>query len=177
MRFEPPERPAGEFEPHPTGNHTGTITEYKDGGEMESFHKDKDGNAKIVRRFAIVITSDTAMRDNGEPFLHFEWHTLSFAPKATLTVLRNMLRDVDMTNDELNEVFDSEVEFEGRKVKYKIRHEVNERSGKTRATIRDWEYADGEAPDLKNVRGDAAAEAAVIKQFDGERKNDDDLPF
>ncbi len=172
MKFEPPER-SGDFEPHPTGNHTGTITAYEDFGNMKSLWDE----TKTVRRVAVVITSDTAMMDNGAPFIHKEFHNLNFAPKARLTELRNMLRDRDMTNDELNEVFDSEVEFEGRKVRYKIRHEVDEKSGKTRATIRDWEYADGEAPDLKNVRGDAAAEAAVIKEFDGERKNDDDLPF
>ena len=174
MKFEPPER-RGDFEPHPTGNHTGTITEIKDYGTMDSLYKDAKGNTKEVHRVAIVITSDTAMMDNGEPFSHHEFVNISFAPKSRLTELRNMLRDRDMTNDELNEAFDSEVEFEGRKVKYKIRHEQNDKTGKTRATIRDWEYADGEAPDLKNTK-QADAQEAVEKAFDG-KAVDDDLPF
>ena len=174
MKFEPPER-RGDFEPHPTGNHTGTITEIKDYGTMDSLYKDAKGNTKEVHRVAIVITSDTAMMDGGEPFSHHEFVNISFAPKSRLTELRNMLRDVDMTNDELNEAFDSEVEFEGRKVKYKIRHEQNDKTGKVRATIRDWEYADGEAPDLKNTK-QADAQEAVEKAFDG-KAVDDDLPF
>ena len=149
MRFEPPERPAGEFEPHPTGNHTGTITEIKDYGMMESLYKDRMGNTKEVHRIGIVITSDTATMDGGEPFSHQEFCNISFAPGSRLTELRNMLRGRDMTNDELND-----------------------KTGKTRATIRDWEYADGEAPDLANVKSDAKEQ--VKAAFDGE---DDDLPF
>ena len=174
MKFEPPER-RGDFTPHPAGNHTGTITEIKDYGMMESLYKDRMGNTKEVHRIGIVITSDTATMDGGEPFSHQEFCNISFAPGSRLTELRNMLRDVDMTNDELNEAFDSEVEFEGRKVKYKIRHEQNDKTGKTRATIRDWEYADGEAPDLKNTK-QADAQEAVEKAFDG-KAVDDDLPF
>ena len=171
MKFEPPVR--RDFEPHPTGNHTGTITEIKDHGMMDSLYPDAKGNTKEVPRVAIVITSDTATMDGGEPFSHHEFVNISFAPKARLTELRNMLRDRDMTNDELNEAFDSEVEFEGRKVNYKIRHEQNDKTGKTRATIRDWEYADGEAPDLTNTK-QADAQEQVKAAFDGE---DDDLPF
>ena len=79
-----------------------------------------------------------------------------------------------MDNDELNKVFDETVEMVGRKVNYKIRHEKNEHTDKIRAVIRDWEYAEGEAPDLKNAK-QAEAQAAVEKAFDGEA--DDDLPF
>jgi hypothetical protein len=173
MKFEPPLR--RDFEPHPAGNHTGTITEIRDHGMMESLYKDAKGNTKEVHRIGIVITSDTATMDGGEPFSHQEFCNISFAPKSRLTELRNMLRDRDLTNDELNEAFDSEVEFEGRKVRYKIRHELNDKTGKTRATIRDWEYADGEAPDLKNTE-QADAQEAVEKAFDG-KAVDDDLPF
>ena len=68
MKFEPPER-SGDFEPHPTGNHTGTITEIKDYGMMESLYKDRMGNTKEVHRIGIVITSDTATMDGPEvPF-------------------------------------------------------------------------------------------------------------
>ena len=69
MKFEPPER-RGDFTPHPAGNHTGTITEIKDYGMMESLYKDRMGNTKEVHRIGIVLTSDTATMDGGEPFSH-----------------------------------------------------------------------------------------------------------
>jgi len=175
MPFQPPERPADSYEPHPTGNHKGTITEIKDYGMMESLYRDDKGNTRQVQRLAIVITSDTAIMESDDPWQHYEFFNLSFAPKARLTILRNALRDIDMTQEESYEVFDENVEMVGRKVNYKIRHEKNEYSDKIRAVIRDWEYSEGEAPDLKNVK-QAEAQAAVEKAFDG-KADDDDLPF
>ena len=174
MPFDPPERPAGNYEPHPQGTYTGTITEIRDYGTMDSLYRTPDGNTKEIHRIAIVVVAENLQMESGDPWSHFEFVNISFAPKARLTDLRNMLRDVDMTNDELNEVFDETVEMIGRKVKYKIRHKKNDHDDKIRGTIQDWEYADGEAPDLANTKQKDAAKEAVRKAFDG---NDDDLPF
>ena len=81
---------------------------------------------------------------------------------------------MDLTNAELNAVFDETVEMIGRKVKYKIRHRKNDHNDKINAVIHDWEYADGEAPDLANTKQKDAAKEAVKAAFDGD---DDDLPF
>ena len=174
MPFDPPEPPAGSYEPHPQGNHKGTLTEVRDYGTMESLYRDDKGITRTVQRIAIIITSDTAIMESDAPWQHYEFCNVSFAPKSRLTELRNLLRDTDMDNDELNKVFDETVEMVGRKVNYKIRHEKNEHTDKIRAVIRDWEYAEGEAPDLKNAK-QAEAQAAVEKAFDGEAE--DDLPF
>jgi len=175
MPFDPPERPAGNYEPHPQGTYTGTITEIRDYGTMESLWRTPEGNTKEVHRVAIVVVAEDLQMESGDPWSHFEFVNISFAPKARLTDLRNMLRDVDMTNDELNEVFDETVEMIGRKVKYKIRHKKNDHDDKIRGTIQDWEYADGEAPDLANTKQKDAAKEAVKAAFDGD--DDDDLPF
>jgi len=174
MPFDPPERPAGNYEPHPQGTYTGTITEIRDYGTMESLWRTPEGNTKEIHRIAIVVVAEDLQMESGDPWSHFEFVNISFAPKARLTDLRNMLRDVDMTNDELNEVFDETVEMIGRKVKYKIRHKKNDHDDKIRGTIQDWEYADGEAPDLANTKQKDAAKEAVKAAFDGD---DDDLPF
>ena len=176
MPYQPPERPVGNYDPHPTGVHIGTITEIKDYGKMESLYRDPlTNNTREVHRIAIVITSDSTMMESGDPWQHYEFCNISFAPRARLTELRNLLRDADMTNEELNEVFDEAVEMVGRQVRYKIRHEKNEHTDKIRATIRDWEYVEGEAPDLKNTKLVEATEA-VKKAFDAVA-DDDDLPF
>ena len=175
MPFDPPERPAGNYEPHPQGTYTGTITEIRDYGTMDSLYRTPDGNTKEIHRIAIVVVAEDLQMESGDPWSHFEFVNISFAPKARLTDLRNMLRDVDMTNDELNEVFDETVEMIGRKVKYKIRHKKNDHDDKIRGTIQDWEYADGEAPDLANTKQKDAAKEAVKAAFDGD--DDDDLPF
>ena len=174
MPFDPPERPAGNYEPHPAGTHLGTITEIKDYGTMESLWRTPDGNTKEVHRVAIVVVAEGLLMESGDPWSHFEFVNISFAPKSRLTDLRNMLREVDMTSAELNEVFDEGVEMIGRKVKYKIRHHKNDHDDKIRGKIHDWEYADGEAPDLANTKQKDAAKDAVKKAFDGD---DDDLPF
>ena len=175
MPFDPPERPAGNYEPHPAGTYIGTITEIKDYGTMESLWRTPEGNTKEVHRVAIVIIAEGLLMESGDPWSHFEFVNISFAPKARLTDLRNMLRDVDMTNDELNAVFDETVEMIGRKVNYKIRHHKNDHDDKIKGKIQDWEYADGEAPDLANTKQKDAAKEAVKKAFDGD--DDDDLPF
>jgi len=175
MPYDPPERPAGNYEPHPQGTYTGTITEIRDYGTMESLWRTPEGNTKEIHRIAIVVVAEDLQMESGDPWSHFEFVNISFAPKARLTDLRNMLRDVDMTNDELNEVFDETVEMIGRKVKYKIRHKKNDHDDKIRGTIQDWEYADGEAPDLANTKQKDAAKEAVKAAFDGD--DDDDLPF
>ena len=174
MPFDPPERPAGNYEPHPAGTHLGTITEIKDYGKMDSLYRTPEGNTKEVHRVAIVVVAEELQREDGDPWSHFEFVNISFAPKCRLTELRNLLRDVDLTNAELNAVFDETVEMIGRKVKYKIRHRKNDHDDKIRGTIQDWEYADGEAPDLANTKQKDAAKEAVKAAFDGD---DDDLPF
>lgn len=183
MPYQPPPRPAGNYEPHPVGVFHGTITEIKDYGVMESLYKDpQTGNTREVHRIAIVITADPsdAVMESGAPWQHYEFCNISFAPRARLTELRNLLRDADMTRDELEETFDETVEMVGRRIRYRIRHEKNEQTDKIRATIRDWEYAEGEAPDLKNGTGQpvAATDAteAVKRAFDAVEP-DDDLPF
>ena len=176
MPFDPPERPAGSYEPHPAGTYIGTITEIKDYGKMDSLYRTADGNTKEVHRVAIVVTAEQLQMESGDPWSHYEFVNISFAPKSRLTELRNLLRDVDLTNAELNEVFDETVEMIGRRVRYKIRHRKNEDNDKIRAVIHDWEYADGEAPaQAETMQKDAAkAKEAVKKAFDGD---DDDLPF
>jgi len=174
MPFDPPERPAGNYEPHPAGTYIGTITEIKDYGKMDSLYRTPDGNTKEVHRVAIVVTAEELQMESGDPWSHFEFVNISFAPKSRLTELRNLLRDVDLTNAELNAVFDETVEMIGRKVKYKIRHKKNDDNDKIRAVIHDWEYADNELPDLATTTQKDAAKEAVKKAFDGEV---DDLPF
>lgn len=150
---------------------------------MESLYKDpQTGNTREVHRIAIVITADPsdAVMESGAPWQHYEFCNISFAPRARLTELRNLLRDADMTREELDETFDETVEMIGRRIRYRIRHEKNEQTDKIRATLRDWEYAEGEAPDLKNGTGQpvAATDAteAVKRAFDAV-ETDDDLPF
>ena len=174
MPFDPPERPAGNYEPHPAGTYIGTITEIKDYGTMDSLYRTPDGNTKEVHRVAIVVTAEQLQMESGDPWSHYEFVNISFAPKSRLTELRNLLRSVDLTNAELNAVFDETVEMIGRKVKYKIRHKKNDDNDKIRAVIHDWEYADGEAPDAATATQKDAAKEAVKKAFDGDV---DDLPF
>ena len=174
MPFDPPERPAGNYEPPPAGPYIGPITEIKDYAKMDSLYRTPEGNTKEVHRVAIVIIAEGLLMESGDPWSHFEFVNISFAPKSRLTELRKLLRDVDLTNAELNAVFDETVEMIGRKVKYKIRHRKNDHNDKINAVIHDWEYADGEAPDLANTKQKDAAKEAVKAAFDGD---DDDLPF
>jgi len=136
------EIPQTNFVPHPAGTYTGTITDVPDQGERESSF---EGRTKLVHKLSINIKSDTEITENGEPFVHQEWCTLSSDDRSKLVKLRQALLGRPLTEAE-RKSFDADAEMTGRRVIYLIEHTFQ--NGKTYANIASWslQKADGAAP-------------------------------
>ena len=129
MRFDIPQ---SEFVPHPHGIHKGTIVDVTDQGERESTF---EGKTRIVQKVSIDIESSTAFTDDGRPFVHREWCTLSSDERSKLLKLRQSLLKRPVTEDEKMH-FDPDKEMIGRQVEYVIEHVY--RNGKTHPGIASW---------------------------------------
>ena len=123
------EIPQNEYDPHPEGEHTGTIVKVIDQGMQETKYGQK-------YKLTAVIESQTAIQDSGEPFQLWVWFTLSSGPKSNLVQLRQKLLRRTLTKDERLH-FDPDEEMVGRKVRYFVEHNFSE-EGRTFANLVTW---------------------------------------
>jgi hypothetical protein len=133
------EIPQNNFAPHPAGTYTGNITAVTDQGEHESSF---EGKTKLVPKMSIDIKSDTATTENGEPFVHREWCTVSRDDRSKLVKLRQALLGRPLTKAERDSL-DENAEMIGRRVNYVIEHTFQ--NGKTYANIATWSLQKGAA--------------------------------
>lgn len=164
MPYEIPQTP---FDPHPEGEHIGTITEVRDQGMQQTLYGEK-------HKLVIIITSHTALEDSGEPFQLWVWVTLSSGTKATLTALRQKLLRRPLSELE-RKSFDPDTEMIGRKVKYFVEHNYGD-EGRTFANLVTWALiqpneVDPEPPPPQPT------EPPPITEPPPPSNDDDDLPF
>ena len=124
--------PENDFQPHPEGEHFGTITEVIDQGIKETRYGDK-------HKLTIIIESQTALKDDDEPFALWVWVTLSSGSKAKLVELRQKLLRRPLSDEE-RKSFDAE-EMVGRKVRYMVTHNFGD-NGQTYANLVTWTPAE-----------------------------------
>ena len=118
--------PKTEFDPHPAGQHQGTITEVIDQGLQV-------GRFGTKPKLTIIITSGTATKPNGEPAELWIWCTVSAGRKATLTRHREKLLGRQLTETERLH-FDPDREMIGRQVTYIVEHNFGD-AGQTFANL------------------------------------------
>ena len=129
--------PATEFDPHPEGEHIGEIVDVIDQGP-------KEGRFGTKEKFSIVVESETAAKEDGQPFSLWIWTTKSGSAKSKLTELRQKLLRRTLTPDERRS-FDPAMEMVGRKVRYMVAHTLGD-NGQTYANLVSWIPAEqGEA--------------------------------
>ena len=121
--------PRSEFTPHPEGEHVGTIIEIRDEGLRETRYGTK-------HKLVIVIESQSATKEDGEPYSLWVWCTISSSSKATLTQLRQKLLRRPLTDEERLD-FDADREMLGRKVKYFVQHNFSD-DGQVFANLVTW---------------------------------------
>jgi hypothetical protein len=151
--------PRKTFDPHPTGRHTGTITNIQDEGVQESPWGEQ-------HKISIRIDSDTAIMDSGEPFSIIQWFSLSSSPKSNLRKIREAVLDRSLTRTE-EENFVSETELIGKRISYRVEHKEKQDGG-LRAVIREGSvepFSDGSDSNGSQGAGES------------ETPTDDDLPF
>jgi hypothetical protein len=175
MKFE---IAGSDFTPHPDGMHSGTIVDVVDHGLRESTF---EGRTREVHKLAIVIESESAMMDDGRPFVHHEWCTLSSNDRSKLVKLRQGLLKRPLAKQEKLD-FDASKEMIGRKVHYLI--ELSYRNGKTYANIASWSLQDSNsaAPSASPAGDsggidDSAAASVATAAAEGDAPTKEDLPF
>ena len=131
--------PKTDFTPHPDGLHHGRIVQVVDEGEREATY---DGRTRMVHKISIDVESETAAMDDGRPFVHREWCSLSSNDRSKLLKLRQGLLKRPLTEDEKLS-FDPEQEMVGKVVQYVIEHAF--RNGRTFAGISSWSPMDDQA--------------------------------
>lgn len=121
--------PKSNFDPHPTGRHQGKILEVRDKGMVATQWGEK-------HKVAVVIESQTAMMDDGRPFLIFKSMTLSSDKKSALRAFREAVLDRPLTADEMTD-FSPNRELIGRAISYRVDHSEPGPDGSVFANIRD----------------------------------------
>ena len=123
------EIPKSTFDPHPDGEHIGTIVEVIDQGLRETRFGQR-------HKITAIIESETASKDDGEPFSLWVWATLSSSSKATLTKLRQKLLRRPLAEEERRNFY-PDSEMIGRKVRYVVEQNYGD-DGQVFANLITW---------------------------------------
>ena len=139
------EIPKTTFDPHPEGEHIGTIVEVIDQGLRET---------RYGQRYKItsVIESESAFKDDGQPFSLWVWTTLSSSSKATLTKLRQKLLRRPLGEEERRS-FDPDREMIGRKVRYIVDQSYGD-DGQVFANLVTWSPFEEASTDTTTAQQD-----------------------
>ena len=139
------EIPQSKYPPTPSGQHDGVIIAVNDEGTRESTF---DGATREVHKLSVDIESDTAFMDDGRPYVHREWCTLSGHDRSKLVKLRQGLLGRPLSKEEKLH-FDEDTEMVGRRVQYLIEHEFVD--GKVYPRLTSWSLLEDAVPLTQSV--------------------------